>query len=95
MYHGFAELSAEGLVHPPLPIPAPPVFEVDPTAQESKTESPHAIEGGRALLSALSQASGTQDESAEAAQRALPDDDDDDFEEDEQVQNQSQNPKFY
>ncbi|KAL3145685.1 hypothetical protein ABBQ32_003220 [Trebouxia sp. C0010 RCD-2024] len=53
-------LSTEGLVHPPLPIPAPPAFQVARTLQAGKAESAQATEGGSALLSASSQGSGTQ-----------------------------------
>ena len=64
-------------MHPPLPIPSPPAFEVSPPTQAGKAQSAQPKEEqGRALHAAESQNSGTQAESAAAAQRALPDDDD-------------------
>ena len=80
-------------MHPPLPIPSPPAFVVNPTPQAGKAESAQAKEEARAPRPAESQSSaagtqaaGTQAERAVAAQRALPVDDDD-FEEDEQMFN--------
>ena len=65
-------------MHPPLPIPSPPAFQVSPSAQAGKARSSHQREEeARALRAVESQNSGTQAESAAAAQRALPDDDDD------------------
>lgn len=73
-------------MHPPLPIPSPPAFQVSPPAQAGKAESSQPKEEeGRALHVIESQNSGTQAESHAAAQRALPDDDDSG--EDEQVCN--------
>ena len=64
-------------MHPPLPIPSPPAFEVSSPAQAGKAEpSQQQEEEGRVLHAVESQNSGTQAESAAAAQRALPDDDD-------------------
>ena len=72
-----AELSTKGLVHPPLPIPSPPAFEVSPQTQAGKAQSSQPKEEeARALHAVESQNSGTQAQSAAAAKRALPDDND-------------------
>lgn len=73
-------------MHPPLPIPSPPVFEVSSQSKAGKAESsqPQQEEEAAWVLHAVESCnSRTQAETAAAAQRALPDDDD--FEEDEQV----------
>ncbi len=73
--HNAAELPTEGLVRPPLPIPAPPAFDLEPEAEEedrAKSAKPEAV--GQLYES---QASGTEAESDEAARKALPSDDDD------------------
>ena len=73
-------------MHPPLPISSPPAFQVSPPAQAGKAETSQPNkEEARGLRAVESQNSGTQAESAAAAQRALPDDDD--FGEDEHVCN--------
>lgn len=73
-------------MHPPLPIPSPPAFEVTPQSKAGEAESSQPKqqeEDARVLRAVESRNSRTQAESAAAAQRALPDDDD--LEEDEQV----------
>lgn len=73
-------------MHPPLPIPSPPVFKISPQSKAGEAESSqprHQEEEARVLRAIESSNSRTQAETAAAAQRALPDDHD--FDEDEQV----------